>query len=184
VAEIERVVATDVDGAWIPRLNIFLGRPLRHAWWYPDYQLRLFRRGKARYETRSVHEHAELDGVEAYLAMPLMHENLKGLDAFIERHRRYAGLEAREIESALRIGWGAQRRGRLLGSWPERRRYLKVRVWYRVPFRPVIRFAWIYLVKRGFLDGRAGLVYASLLSMYEIMINAKLAELRSEGTRT
>ncbi len=79
---------------------------------------------------------------------------------------------------AQREGWGKQRRGRLLGTWPERRRFLKVRVWYRLPFRPAIRFFWVYVVKRGFLDGRAGLVYASLLAMYEIMINAKLAELR------
>ena len=179
VEEIRRSVdRAEFAGFYMPRMNIFMGRALKHAWWYPDHQLRLFRVGKGRYESRAVHESVILDGPVGFLASALQHENLKGIDAFVERHLRYAGFEAEEMYRARRAGWGPQRRGRLLGSWPERRRFLKVRVWYRAPFRPAIRFLWIYIVKRGFLDGRAGLAYASLLAMYEIMINAKLTELR------
>ncbi len=183
VEEIERAVTrTDVDGFYMPRMNIFMGRPLKHAWWYPDHQLRLFRVGKGRYESRAVHESVIVDGPVGFLNAALQHENLKGIDAFVERHRRYATFEAQEMVRVQREGWGTQRRGRLLGTWPERRRFLKIRVWYRLPFRPAIRFLWIYVVKRGFLDGRAGLVYASLLAMYEIMINAKVAELRQQAS--
>lgn len=182
VAEIAVAVRDPLfDGYYLPEMNVFMGRPLEHAWWYPAYQLRLFRRGRGRFEQRAVHESVVVTGPVGFLTERLYHESLKGMDAFIRRHLAYAAFEAQEILSVERRGWGDQRRGRLLGTWPERRRFLKVRVWYRMPFRPAVRFVWIYGVKRGFLDGRAGLVYASLLSMYEIMINAKLVELRAES---
>jgi glycosyltransferase involved in cell wall biosynthesis len=165
------------DGYYIPRQNIFLGRLLRHAWWYPDYQLRLFRLSKGRYEDRLVHEHVVLDGVAGFLKQPIMHENLKGIDAFVERHMRYAGYEAAEMLRARSRDFGDQRRGRFFGSWPERRRALKLHVWYRLPGRPAIRFLWMYLVKRGFLDGKQGRVYCQLLAVEEALINAKLLEL-------
>jgi glycosyltransferase involved in cell wall biosynthesis len=177
-AEIETVVAAgEHDGFYIPRRNVFLGRMLRHAWWYPDYQLRLFRRDKGRYENRLVHEHVLLEGEPGFLEQPLMHENLKGLDEFILRHLRYAELEAAEILKARRGANIGQRKGSLFGSWPERRRMLKLNVWYRIPARPAVRFLWMYLVRRGFLDGREGRVYCQLLATYEAMINAKLVEL-------
>ncbi len=181
-AEIERAVSADgVDGYYIPRQNVFLGRVLLHAWWYPDYQLRLFRSSRGRFESRLVHEHVFVEGRKGFLQHPLVHENLKGIDAFVERHLRYAGLEAIELRRArLKLAAG-EREGRLLGSWPERRRALKTRVWYRLHGRPLIRFLWLYLVKRGFLDGRQGLVYSQLLAFYEALIDAKLLEAELEG---
>lgn len=168
---------TDVDGFWLPEMNIFMGRPLKHAWWYPAYQLRLFRRGKARYEDRRVHESVLLDGAADFLRETLYHESLKSLDAYVERHLRYAAFEAEEMLRLREGGGDGQRRGRLLGSWPERRRFLKLNVWYRMPLRPLVRFLWLYVIKRGFLDGKPGLVYCKLLAMYELLIDAKLAEL-------
>jgi uncharacterized protein YbaR (Trm112 family)/glycosyltransferase involved in cell wall biosynthesis len=165
------------SGYWLPRANIFLGRRLQHAWWYPDYQLRLFRRDRGRYESRLVHEHVLLDGEEGFLAEPLMHENLKGSHEFMRRHERYAELEAREILNERRGATSDQRRGNILGTWPERRRALKIHVWYRVPARPLIRFLWMYVVKRGFLDGRPGFIYSRLLASYEAMIDSKLRAL-------
>ncbi len=180
--EIRRAVrSASCDGFYMPRQNIFLGRVLRHAWWYPDYQLRLFRTGKGRFEERLVHEHVEVNGRVGFVRNPLMHENLKGIAAFLERHVRYAALEAQEILKARARQTTTQRTGRLLGSWPERRRWLKLRVWYRLPWRPAIRFAWMYFWKRGFLDGRQGLVYCQLLAAYEAMIDARLLELQTGG---
>jgi glycosyltransferase involved in cell wall biosynthesis len=170
----------EFDGYYIPRQNIFLGRLLRHAWWFPDYQLRLFRAAKGRYEDRLVHEHVLLDGEASFLKQPIMHENLKGIDAFVERHLRYAAFEAAEMFRVRSGELGDQRRGRFFGSWPERRRALKLHVWYRIPGRPAIRFLWMYLVKRGFLDGAQGRVYCQLLAVEEALINAKLLELALE----
>jgi glycosyltransferase involved in cell wall biosynthesis len=169
--------STAVCGYLVPRWNVFMGRLLRHAWWYPDYQLRLFRSGYGRYELRSVHEHVTVTGAIEALAEPSYHENLKGVDAFLRRHERYAALEAGEILRHRRHDSGG-RPGRLLGSKQERRRALKMDVWYRLPARPLLRFLWMWVLRRGFLDGREGLVYCELIAAYEAMIDANLLELR------
>ncbi len=180
-AKIRRAVEGSEAGFHLPRRNVFEGRVLRHAWWYPDYQLRLFRLGQGQFEDRLVHEHVIVDGPVGFLDSPLMHENLKGLDAFIHRHVRYADLEAREMLKTRSGGAQGQRAGRLLGSWPERRRFIKTRIWYRMPFRPAVRFLWMFVIKRGFLDGRPGLVYCQLIAAYEAMIDARLLELERTG---
>lgn len=168
------------DGYFVPRQNIFMGRVLKHAWWYPDYQLRLFRRARGRFEDRAVHEQAAVRGATDFLREPLMHENLKGIDAFVERHLRYAQLEAEEILKRRAGQARGQRPARLFGSWPERRRWLKTHVWYRLPMRPAIRFCWLYFVRRGFLDGRAGRVYCQLIAAADAMVDAKLLELEQQ----
>ena len=184
IGEIRRCVAEErYDAFYIPRMNIFMGTVLRHAWWYPDHQLRLFRAARGRFETRAVHESVLIDGEAGFIESTLFHENLKGVDAFVARHLKYAGLEAHEM---LRVRQGSsegQRTGKLFGTWPERRRFLKLNVWYRIPGRPLIRFLWLYGVRRGFLDGKAGRVYCSLLASYEALIDAKLAELEAELAR-
>jgi glycosyltransferase involved in cell wall biosynthesis len=176
--EIERAVKQESKaGFHIPRRNVFRGRALKHAWWYPDYQLRLFRRGRGRFENRLVHEHVLLDGEAGFLGHPLIHENLKSLSEFRRRHERYAALEAAEILKSRNGAAAGQRKGRFFGTWPERRRALKTSVWYRLPARPLIRFVWMYLFKFGFLDGRAGLLYSYLLAQYERQIKAHVREL-------
>jgi glycosyltransferase involved in cell wall biosynthesis len=175
------------DAWYVPRHNVLLGRPLRHVWWYPDYQLRLFRNGSARYEERPVHEHMVVLGTSGFLEVPLVHENLKGISAFLDRHQRYARLEAGEIRRILRDRTAGKGNSNFKQRWnyayllvkdrKARRRFLKQQVWYRVPYRPAIRFFWLYLGRRGFLDGRHGLVYAQLIAAYEAMIDAYLLEL-------
>ena len=176
-----RIAGADYDAYYVPRMNIFMGTVLKHAWWYPDHQLRLFRVGHGRFETRAVHESVLVDGEAGFLESTLYHENLKGIDAFVARHLKYAGLEAQEMLRVRQGRLAGQRTGRLFGTWPERRRFLKLNVWYRMPGRPLVRFVWLYFVRRGFLDGRAGRVYCSLLASYEALIDAKLAELEAEG---
>jgi glycosyltransferase involved in cell wall biosynthesis len=173
--EIRAAVASpDVSGYYLPRSYVFLGRRLRHAWWYPDYQLRLFRRQRGRYEERRVHEHAIVDGVVGTLREPLVHENLKGLTAFVDRHNRYSDLEAAELVEPS----AARREGSFTGNWADRRRALKDRVWFRLPGRPAVRFLWLYLVRGGFLDGRRGLLFCQLIAMYDFLIDAKVTERR------
>jgi hypothetical protein len=178
VAEMRDAVgAPGVAGYYVARRYIFLGQELKHAWWYPDYQLRLFRRAGARCEDVQVHEHMIVDGEARPLRVALMHENRKGLTAFIERHNRYAALEAAQIMDPA----ADRKKGSWMGSWADRRRAMKDRVWFRLPGRPLIRFAWLYVVKRGFLDGRRGLLFCALIAMYELMIDARLAERRIAG---
>jgi glycosyltransferase involved in cell wall biosynthesis len=160
------------QGYELPRAYVFLGKRLRYAWWYPDYQLRLFRRGRGRFEDRLVHEHVIVDGPVAQIDAPIMHENLKGLSAFIERHNRYSDLEVAELTAPSRD----RKPGSLRGSWAQRRRAMKDRIWFHVPARPLVRFLWLYVLRRGFLDGRRGLLFCQLIAMYDFMIDAKLTE--------
>jgi glycosyltransferase involved in cell wall biosynthesis len=171
------VKADSIDGLYVARENIVLGRRLRHAWWYPDYQMRLFLRRKGHYEKRLVHEHAVIDGKTDFLRTPLLHENLKGVTAWMERHIRYAALEAAEMRKARAGERSGDVNPRFFGSRAERRRAVKTRIWYRMPFRPAIRFFWLYVIKRGFLDGRQGRIYCQLLAAYEALIDANLLEL-------
>src|SRR5215211_4924443 len=61
-AEIHAAISGDADGFEMPRLSHFCGRPMRHSGWYPDYVLRLFRRGRARFSDRLVHERVICEG--------------------------------------------------------------------------------------------------------------------------
>lgn len=169
-----------VDGFYLARENIVLGRRLKHAWWYPDYQMRLFKPSRARYEDRLVHEHVLIDGETSFLQEPLVHENLKGVGEWMQRHVSYAALESCEIRRALSGGRSDGLQPRFFGTRAERRRAIKTRIWYRMPFRPAIRFLWLYVVKRGFLDGRQGRAYCELVAAYEALIDAYLLELESQ----
>lgn len=164
--------SAEAEGYFLPRVYIFFGQKLRYAWWYPDYQLRLFRRGRGRFEDRLVHEHVIVDGAVGTIDAAIQHENLKGLSAFIDRHNRYSDLEAAELTNPSHV----RKPGSMRGSWVDRRRAFKDRIWFRVPMRPLVRFVWLYVLRRGFLDGRRGLLFCQLIALYEFMIDVKLLE--------
>ncbi|MFZ4792507.1 MAG: glycosyltransferase family 2 protein [Blastocatellia bacterium] len=188
-AEIRSVLADDrgIDGYYINRKLIFLGRWIRHCGWYPSWNLRLFRHRLGRYEKLEaeevenagdveVHEHVVLDGRSAYLTQDLLHEDFKSVYHFVERHNRYSNWEAKVYHNFATGIEGASRiESSLFGSPLERKRYIK-RLWVRLPFRPLLRFIWMYIVRRGFLDGRPGLIFCTLMTMHEAVIAAKIYE--------
>ena len=167
------------DGYYVNRRFIFLGRWIRHAGWYPSWNLRLFRHRLGRYDDREVHEHVVLDGQAGYLRNDLLHLDRRGLDAFVARHNRYSTLEA---AARFKAESGAPDRARLpvslLASPVQRKRFLRERVWPRVPARPVALFVYMYILRRGFLDGRPGLALCVFHSYQEFIVGLKLAELR------
>lgn len=115
-AEARRVVAgrPETAGFWIPRRNLICGRWIRHAGWWPDRQLRLLRRGRARYdESDAVHEVARLEGAAGALGEPLLHLNYETMAEFRAKQARYAELEARTLWER-----GARARPRNLVSQP------------------------------------------------------------------
>jgi hypothetical protein len=108
------------------------------------------------------------------------------LEAYIARHNRYSSLEA---SARLKAERGAPDRARLpvslLASPVQRKRYLRERVWPHVPAKAVVLFVYMYVLRRGFLDGRAGLALCVFHAFQEFMVGLKLAELRrlsSSGT--
>jgi glycosyltransferase involved in cell wall biosynthesis len=148
-----RLHAAAVDGYAVPRRNVFLGQWIRHGGLYPDWQVRLFRRGRGRFVARDVHESVQVDGPVGRLAGHLVHRSYRDLSDFFERANRYSTLAAGDL---LRQGRTARARELLL--------------------RPVARFVSMYVARRGFLDGRKGLLLAALYAYYVFMRTAKVWE--------
>lgn len=184
-AEIEALLEDGpaAEGYYVNRRVFFLGRWIRHCGWYPNWNLRLFRRGRARYGRRPVNEHLEIDGPLGYLHGELIHDNRKGLTAFLEKHNRYASLEA---QARLRDD---RRRG-LWASLPElaspatRRRTLKRELWPLVPAKPLAFFFYSYVLQQGFLDGPVGLAFCLLMSAHELNVGLKMRELQAASAAT
>ena len=170
--------STQFAGYYLNRRFFFLGTWIKHAGWYPSWNLRLFRHRLGRYEDRPVHEHVVLDGPVGYLRHDLLHLDRRPLEAFVARHNRYSSLEAEARLAAERRRGTLRLSPNLLGSPVERKRFLRERVWPRLPFKPLVLFVYMYVVRRGFLDGRAGLTLCVFHAFQEFMVGVKLAELR------
>jgi hypothetical protein len=161
---------------------MFMGRWLRHAY-YPNWNLRLFRHRLGRYEkltdidTQSgdneVHEHVVVAGPTARLRCEMDHYAFPSVEVFIEKHNRYSNWEARvALDRHLRAS-SDRLQSRAVGA----RRRLK-ELAQALPFRGVLRFLYVYVWQRGFLDGREGYYFARLHGIYEFMSVAKTRELR------
>jgi glycosyltransferase involved in cell wall biosynthesis len=166
----------------------FLGRRFRFGGFSHDAVL-LFRTGQARFERlegldnagldMEVHERLIVEGPIARLKTPLVHHDRKGLAAYIDRHNRYSSWEASARQRFLATGlWGADSiTPRLFGNVQERRRFLK-QIACRMPGESWLWFMYHYVLRLGFLEGRAGLAACRLRSQYIADVRAKLLELR------
>jgi glycosyltransferase involved in cell wall biosynthesis len=157
--EIRRVLgsAGGPDGYRMPRRNIFWGRWIRHGRLYPDWQLRLFRRGSGRFVERDVHESVDVSGPIGCLRGALVHRSYRDVADFVERANRYTSLAAAE--------WA--RAGRGIGV-------------VDLALRPAGRFLSMYVVHRGCLDGWRGFLLAGLYAYYVFVRSAKIWE-RARG---
>lgn len=176
--------AGDIAGYWINRRFFFLGRWLRHAY-YPNWNLRLFRHSLGRYEKltgartdsgdNEVHEHVVVQGLTSFLQCEMDHYAFPSIDVFIEKHNRYSNWEA----CVAAEGKNDQP---LAHEHVDLKRSLKTLA-RRLPLRPLLRFLYIYLWQKGFLDGREGYYFARLHATYEFLIVAKTYEYRKRNNR-
>ena len=126
---------------WIPRLNLYFGKWIRHGGFYPDHKLRLFRRGAARLsEGVGPHSTPQFEGKRGTLKGDMLHYAYPTLDIYLEHMQRYS----REIAQLL------YERGRVSRSWP-------AFVWNAI-LNPAATFVYNYFFRLGFLDGREGLI--------------------------
>jgi glycosyltransferase involved in cell wall biosynthesis len=177
--------AGEIAGYWINRRFMFMGRWLRHSY-YPNWNLRLFRHSLGRYEKltdanthsgdNEVHEHVIVQGPTARLQCEMDHYAFPSVEVFVEKHNRYSNWEARVSADRLLSGSAAQIRSGTVG----RRRKLKL-LSQRLPCRPLLRFLYIYVWQKGFLDGREGYYFARLHAVYEFLSVAKTYELTSHA---
>ena len=184
----------DHDGYYLNRKVFFLGTWIRHGGRYPDWNLRLFKHKKGRYENlktedipntgdNEVHEHVILEGSTGYLKNDMLHIDFRDIYHWLERHNRYSNWEARVYLNLLKNTDDSDTIGaNLFGNAVQRKRFLKT-LWVRLPFKPTLRFILFYFIQLGVLDGKAGYIYARLLSQYEYQIGVKLYELQQFGGR-
>ena len=129
--------------------------------WYPDYTLRLFRRGRGRFRDREVHEEVVVDGPVGDLPTPLTHYSYRSVSEYVARMDRYARLAAQEMAKAGRRPFPGE-----------------------LFFRPLFSFLHLYFIRRGFLEGTPGYTLAVLMSMYKFLKYYYLRELLpGEGSR-
>jgi glycosyltransferase involved in cell wall biosynthesis len=174
-----------VAGYWINRRFMFMGKWLKHAY-YPNWNLRLFRHAVGRYEklteadTKSgdneVHEHVVVQGSTGRLRCEMDHYAFPSVHVFVEKHNRYSNWEARvAVDRKLSRSAGTLQNWRV--GW---RRILK-ECSHRLPFRPLLRFSYVYFWQRGFLDGWEGYYFARMHSVYEFLCVAKTFEMKKEA---
>jgi glycosyltransferase involved in cell wall biosynthesis len=159
------------------RRHRFDGRVLRHGGFQQTWLVRLMRASVAQYEDRSVNEHVMVPDAAAVGVLHgwLEHDDVDSWERHVAKHNRYSTLEAaarvagRETDLDLR---------RALRQPSLRRRWLREQVWDRLPARPAVRFLQIYVVSRGFLDGRPGFRRALFEAWQEMITDLKAEELR------
>jgi len=134
----------ELAACWFPRRNITFGRELRGGGWWPDYQARLLRRGRACFDPATqVHEVVRFEGESRYLRAPIVHLNYASRREFIAKQRAYTRQRVAQT--------GA-------GTIPRRRAYAGAPA--RELFRRVVRL-------RGYRDGLTGLFLAGVLAVEE-----------------
>lgn len=147
--EIEGILSNDdkgTDGYWIPRKNWYLGRYLMKGGVYPDYQLRLYRRGRVHFTLKDVHEQAIVEGKTAYLKYPMIHLSDPDFKRYFVRFNRYTDRIADDLKEKQNLKNPLQAVDYLLA-------------------KPLYWFVLTYGRHKGFMDGWQGFVFSLFSAM-------------------
>jgi glycosyltransferase involved in cell wall biosynthesis len=142
----------------IARRNRFLGRWLAHGEGYPDWNIRLFDRRRARWSGDLVHEKVVAEGTAARLDGDLLHASAESIDAYIAKQNRYTTVQAEQMHARGERASAAQ-----------------------LVFSPVARFLRFYVFRLGFLDGLAGFAHIAIGAFASFLKYAKLRALQQTG---
>jgi glycosyltransferase involved in cell wall biosynthesis len=159
-AGMEFVLGCKIDmnfaGLWFQRRNGFLGRWIKHGGFWPDPKLRLFRRGKGRFEDRAVHEDVQVIGnTHRIRTGAIVHHSYPTLSDYIEHMNRYSSLGAEMVVANGRVRFS----------------------FVNIVLRPLFTFIYNYFFRLGFLDGREGLLLHLYHAVYVSWKYAKAWEL-------
>ncbi len=143
-----------INGYWIPRKNFAFGKWIEHAGWYPDYQLRLIRKGKGKFPEKHVHEMIEVAGKTEKLQNPMTHLNYESIRQFLDKMIRiYTPNEAENL-----YGKG-----------------VRVKAYDALSF-PLKEFLTRYFSLEGYKDGLHGLTLCLFMAFYHFIVFALLWE--------
>ena len=155
--EIKEILAFDYEnfyGYQVPRKSFFSEKLIKHGGWYPDYQLRFFKKDKGSFGDEKIHESVRINGPVSYLNSPIEHYTYNSISDFLKRMDTYTSLFAED-----RYKKGKKTR------------------WEQLVFRPPFTFFKMFFLQRGMLDGYYGFILAILYSYYTFLKYAKLREM-------
>jgi glycosyltransferase involved in cell wall biosynthesis len=161
VAEIRDVIKEKhADGYLIPRKNYIFGKWIEHSqFWYPDYQLRLWKKGKVSWPCKSIHEDPIIEGSTEKLKGHLIHQNYTSIDQFLRKLIQYTSLDAEK-----------------------RREEFNSPFFTSVISRPIEDFIKHFVSLKGYKDGLHGLVLSLLQAFYELIVVIKIWEMNKFKT--
>lgn len=169
---------TEHTGFYLPRLMLFMGRPIRHGAMYPIWHMRLFRTGAGRCEARKYDQHFYLkSGTSAQLKGHMTDDIRMSLSEWTFRHNRWSDFEVEEQSEKVDAG---RIEGKISGNPVQRKRYLRG-LYNDSPLfvRPFVLFFYRYFLRLGFLDGTTGFIFFVLQTFwFRFLVDAKLYEKR------
>lgn len=137
-----------ISGYWIPRKNIIFGKWIEHTGWYPDHQLRLFKRGKGRFPEEHVHEMVKAEGDVGYLRNHIVHDSYESISQFLKKLATIYG--PNEADQLIKKGYNF--------DWRDAIRF------------PVKEFLSRFFAREGYKDGFHGLMLSSLMAFYHFIV--------------
>jgi len=161
--EIKKTLAAEnsYNGYLINRHTNFLGKWINHCGWYPDYLLRLFRKGSGSFNNAVIHEKIEINGKTRKLKAELLHYSYSNLETYLSRFNRYTTLGA---EAAFEKGKKASN--------------------FDIVFRPFVSFIDHFITRQGFQDGLEGFIISVLSSVAVMVKYVKLRHLQNKEDRS
>lgn len=174
------ITSPEVQGILCLRSMIFNGKALEYGGMNEKPVLRLFRRKGAICDYRLVDEHILIDGIITKGQVRIIDHNLKGIAFWIEKHKRYAELEARQY---------IKERGKKQTDNRSRnhQQFYKRKIYYKFPpfIRAILLFLFRYFVQGGFLDGYSGLNYAYRQTLwYRLLVDKRILSLQRKRTNS
>jgi len=167
------------DGFGIARKHFFLGKFLRWGGRYPLYNIRLFRR-TCRYEDRNVHAHIILTKEKMKkIKGDILHYSDRSLEQFFEKFNRYSTWHANYMlkvykQGMIKIKWTS------FVTNPFYAKAIVKDLWTFIPLTPFIRFAYMYVLRFGFLDGQYGFMIAFFYAFQDYVAKTKYLEMRKK----
>lgn len=168
----------EIKSYYVAERVMFMGTWIKYSTQYPRYQMRLFKKGQVWFDDYGHAEREVITGPFAFLKETYPHYTCsKGLSRWIEKHNRYSTDEAKETLKQLEKGTVNWYKLFLGKSEVERRRALKD-LSLRLPFRPLVRWFYMYFILGGIWDGKAGFAWCTLQALYEYLILLKVEEMQ------
>lgn len=175
------------DGFLFSRKTFFLGKWIKHGGQYPNFHLRLYKLSLGKCENKAYDQHFVLQSnkIKIVKKTDIYNTVAENIDDLIISHNKWATLEAKEIVTSNKMVGDVK--ASLLGTPIERKRWLKVNLFQKMPLfvRSFLYFFYRYILRCGFLDGKEGLIFYILQTFwFRFLIDAKVFELEKKSTKT